>query len=118
MQVFIQRSFSWSLTGILHDHRQFVLVLNVLDPAVQRTPFNPAGNMNMQPGLGIIPTLFGLQHGQGACEVPLLRASVRLLPLVLRGSHAGSWGCAGQGGYAEPLTPEQQHQVRLHQMLC
>ena len=32
----------------------------------QRTPFNAAGNMNMQPGLGIIPTLFGLQQGQGA----------------------------------------------------
>ena len=32
----------------------------------QRTPFNPVGNINMQPGLGIIPTLFGLQHGQGA----------------------------------------------------
>jgi len=54
---------------------------------VQRTPFNAAGNMNMQPGLGIIPTLFGLQQGQG------------------------------QGGYAEPLTPEQQHQAFLSRLL-
>lgn len=52
-------------------------------------PFNQTpGNMNMQPGLGIIPTLFGLQPG------------------------------SGQGGYAEPLTPEQQHQVTTRDMDC
>lgn len=43
--------------------------------------------MNGQQGLGIIPTLFGLPNG------------------------------AGQGGYAEPLTPEQQHQAFLSRLL-
>ncbi|KAK9817950.1 hypothetical protein WJX72_004750 [[Myrmecia] bisecta] len=55
---------------------------------VQRTPLNQQpGNLNMQPGLGIIPTLFGLQNG------------------------------TAQGGYAEPLTPEQQHQAFLSRLL-
>ena len=40
-----------------------------------------------QQGLGIIPTLFGLQSQPG------------------------------QGGYAEPLTPEQQHQAFLSRLL-
>jgi hypothetical protein len=69
--------------------------------------------MNMQPGLGIIPTLFGLQHGQGARAAPSLQACVRVLALVPSGFDAAGHGRAGQGGYAEPLTPEQQHQVRF-----
>jgi E3 ubiquitin-protein ligase RNF5 len=56
---------------------------------VQRTPglATQPGNLNVQPGLGIIPTLFGLQHG------------------------------TGQSGYTEPLTPEQQHQAFLSRLL-
>jgi E3 ubiquitin-protein ligase RNF5 len=55
---------------------------------VQRGGYGQGGgNMNMQPGLGIIPTLFGFQQNQG------------------------------QGGYTEPLTPEQQHQAFLSRLL-
>ncbi|KAK9826833.1 hypothetical protein WJX81_005441 [Elliptochloris bilobata] len=54
---------------------------------VQRTQLLQPGNSNLQPGLGIIPTLFGLQHAPG------------------------------QGGFPEPLTPEQQHQAFLSRLL-
>lgn len=55
---------------------------------VQRNPVtSQTGNINTQPGIGIIPTLFGFQHGPG------------------------------QGGYAEALTPEQQHQAFLSRLL-
>lgn len=49
--------------------------------------WGPQVNVNAQPGIGIIPTLFGVQQGQG------------------------------QGGMAEPLTPEQQHQAFLSRLL-
>lgn len=45
------------------------------------------GNVNLQPGLGIIPMLFGLNNS------------------------------SGNGGYSEPLTPEQQHQAFLSRLL-
>ena len=48
----------------------------------QRTPFNPVGNINMQPGLGIIPTLFGLQHGQGAFVARQRRASAHSMIML------------------------------------
>jgi len=48
---------------------------------------NPAIIGTGHQGLGFIPTLFGLQGSQG------------------------------QGGYAEPLTPEQQHQAFLSRLL-
>jgi E3 ubiquitin-protein ligase RNF5 len=54
---------------------------------VMRNPLlqpNTAAMGPAQQGLGIFPTLFGLQ---------------------------------GQGGYAEPLTPEQQHQAFLSRLL-
>lgn len=55
---------------------------------VQRNGFGqPGGGLNMQPTLGIIPTLFGMQTN------------------------------AGPGGYTEPLTPEQQHQAFLSRLL-
>ena len=58
---------------------------------VMRNPMLQANAANVgagqQGGLGIIPTLFGLQGPQG------------------------------QGGYAEPLTPEQQHQAFLSRLL-
>lgn len=46
-----------------------------------------SGNVNLQPGLGIIPMLFGLNNN------------------------------SGNGGYSEPLTPEQQHQAFLSRLL-
>ncbi|KAK9906753.1 hypothetical protein WJX75_007419 [Coccomyxa subellipsoidea] len=46
-----------------------------------------SGNVNLQPGLGILPTLFGMQQAPG------------------------------QGGFAEPLTAEQQHQAFLSRLL-
>ncbi|KAL3136918.1 hypothetical protein ABBQ32_006525 [Trebouxia sp. C0010 RCD-2024] len=52
-----------------------------LVPADRGTAGQHTGNVNMQPGLGIIPMLLGLNHS------------------------------SGNAGYAEPLTPEQQHQV-------
>lgn len=57
-------------------------------PPVVRSPLvqQPAVAAQQQ-GLGIIPTLFGLQNAAGA------------------------------GGYAEPLTPEQQHQAFLSRLL-
>ena len=57
---------------------------------VMRNPLIQPNQVNMGPaqqGLGIIPTLFGLQGPQG------------------------------QGGYSEPLTPEQQHQAFLSRLL-
>jgi E3 ubiquitin-protein ligase RNF5 len=56
-------------------------------PAPVQRQYGQGGNMNMQPGLGIFPTLFGLQQNPG------------------------------QGGYSEPLTPEQQHQAFLSRLL-
>lgn len=56
-------------------------------PVVRNPMMQPAANVNPQQGLGIIPTLFGLQNAAGA------------------------------GGYAEPLTPEQQHQAFLSRLL-
>ncbi|GAB4814682.1 hypothetical protein N2152v2_001728 [Parachlorella kessleri] len=57
-------------------------------PVVRNPMMQPnINNMNAQPGIGIIPTLFGLQQGNG------------------------------QAGYAEPLTPEQQHQAFLSRLL-
>ncbi|CAL8462292.1 g1823 [Coccomyxa elongata] len=46
-----------------------------------------SGSVNLQPGLGILPTLFGMQQAPG------------------------------QGGFAEPLTAEQQHQAFLSRLL-
>lgn len=57
-------------------------------PVVRNPLLQPNMNVNaQQSGLGIIPTLFGLQNGNG------------------------------NGGYAEPLTPEQQHQAFLSRLL-
>ncbi|EFN60151.1 hypothetical protein CHLNCDRAFT_33679 [Chlorella variabilis] len=57
-------------------------------PVVRNPMLQPNLNVNaQQSGLGIIPTLFGLQNGNG------------------------------NGGYAEPLTPEQQHQAFLSRLL-
>eukprot|EP00891_Asterochloris_glomerata_P001203 jgi/Astpho2/1203/Aster-08170 len=55
---------------------------------VQRSPLTASpAHVNLQPGLGIIPTLFGLNN------------------------------TSGNGGFAEPLTPEQQHQAFLSRLL-
>lgn len=57
---------------------------------VQRAPVSiPEGAVRTTQGsgVGIIPTLFGFHHGPG------------------------------QGGYTEPLTPEQQHQAFLSRLL-
>lgn len=60
-------------------------------PAGQRLAPVPraqqSGGVNLQPGLGILPTLFGMQQAPG------------------------------QGGFAEPLTAEQQHQAFLSRLL-
>lgn len=57
-------------------------------PVVRNPLLQPNVNVNAQQGgLGIIPTLFGLQNGNG------------------------------NGGYTEPLTPEQQHQAFLSRLL-
>lgn len=57
-------------------------------PIVRNPLLQPNVNVNAQQGgLGIIPTLFGLQNSNG------------------------------NGGYAEPLTPEQQHQAFLSRLL-
>jgi E3 ubiquitin-protein ligase RNF5 len=57
-------------------------------PVVRNPLLQPAVNVNTQQGgLGIIPTLFGLP------------------------------GPNHNGGYAEPLTPEQQHQAFLSRLL-
>lgn len=54
---------------------------------VQRHPVLPGQPPFGSQGLGFVPTLFGLQPSPG------------------------------QGGYAEPLTPEQQHQAFLSRLL-
>jgi E3 ubiquitin-protein ligase RNF5 len=57
-------------------------------PPTTHPLLQPNVNVNAQQGgLGIIPTLFGLQNSNG------------------------------NGGYAEPLTPEQQHQAFLSRLL-
>ncbi|KAI7837185.1 hypothetical protein COHA_008978 [Chlorella ohadii] len=57
-------------------------------PIVRNPLLQPNVNVNAQQGgFGIIPTLFGLQNSNG------------------------------NGGYAEPLTPEQQHQAFLSRLL-
>lgn len=93
------------------------------------------GNINMQPGLGIIPTLFGFQQNQGGCSeqgqtsdwsLAIIEADEAWsMPASSEFVHAEGIGqgldanmlhlgvVAGQGGYTEPLTPEQQHQAFL-----
>jgi len=78
--------------------------------AAQRTQLLQPGNGNLQPGLGIIPTLFGLQHAPGATRAHCSRLA-SLAPAPPAHAAACNHG-AGQGGFPEPLTPEQQHQVR------
>lgn len=44
----------------------------------QRTQLMQPGTGSLQPGLGIIPTLFGLQHAPGAhAPLPLFCAGLR-----------------------------------------
>ncbi len=63
-----------------------------------------SGNVNLQPGLGIIPMLFGLNNNSGMQSL-LQHGCACCLLAQLIDAHAGN------GGYSEPLTPEQQHQV-------
>ena len=91
-----------------------------------------AGGVALQPGLGIIPTLFGLQQGKRgrACgsaggeragrapaspadahrSPPQPTAHRSPPPAHAQPNHTPPRP-AGQGGYVEPLTPEQQHQA-------
>ena len=45
--------------------------LNVPCAVRQRGGLSPHGNSNLQPGLGIIPTLFGMQQAPGMPVTPL-----------------------------------------------
>lgn len=58
-----------------------------LAPTNRGSAAQHSGNVNLQPGLGIIPMLFGLNNN------------------------------SGNGRYTEPLTPEQQHQAFLSRLL-
>jgi len=82
-------------------------------PAGQHTPAAPAGPAppampHLQPGLGLIPTLFGLGPAGGG----------------IAGAGYGGPGAAGAAGSAAAaaahgldLTPEQQHQAFLSRLL-
>lgn len=69
----------------------------------------------MQPGLGIIPMLLGLNNSSGIHNVSpcVKRNFVQQQPKKQSISTVLSFVSSGVGnrGYAEPLTPEQQHQV-------
>lgn len=91
---------------VCQDHRLLLALTLQRGTVGQHT-----GNVNMQPGLGIIPMLLGLNNSSGSqCMTAWSCHEVV--------QHTAFWRasilfcvCAGNAGYAEPLTPEQQHQV-------
>ena len=62
--------------------------------AAQRTQLLQPGNGNLQPGLGIIPTLFGLQHAPGATRAHCSRLA-SLAPA--RPANAAAYPCCRPG---------------------
>ena len=76
------------------------------------------GGVNPQQGMGIIPTLFGIHQGVSLFLKPLALVMLGhfVIGITVHGTTHKACIYTGQGGISEPLTAEQQHQVRALKM--